>query len=101
MTMSYISSRHRGREKLKSATGSSLCSLMLIIVFCTWDARDKEHLGEELSDVLIYLIRLAERCHVDLPTAVLRKFELNTRKYPVADRVLGSSSKYTEYTDST
>ena len=66
-----------------------------------WSARDKEHLGEELSDVLIYLIRLAERCHVEVPTAVLRKFELNTRKYPVADRVLGSSSKYTEYTDST
>ena len=68
----------------------------LCILAVGWSARDKEHLGEELSDVLIYLIRLAERCHVDLPTAVLRKFELNTRKYPVADRVLGSSSKYTD-----
>ena len=54
------------------------------------------HLGEELSDVLIYLVRLAERCHVDLPSAVTRKFELNAQKYP-AGKVYGSSLKYTAY----
>ncbi len=30
---------------------------------------EHHHLGEELSDVLLYLIRIADRCHVDLPTA--------------------------------
>lgn len=35
-----------------------------------------------MSDVLIYLIRLAEQCHVDLPKAVLDKFKLNASKYP-------------------
>ncbi|CAK4637219.1 hypothetical protein LEN26_014275 [Aphanomyces euteiches] len=61
-----------------------------------WSAEDKEHLGEELSDVLIYLIRLADRCNVDLPAAALRKIEKNAVKYPV-DLAKGSSKKYTEY----
>jgi len=48
-----------------------------------WDAADKEHLGEELSDVLLYLVRLADICGVDLGDAVLRKFKKNGLKYPV------------------
>ena len=52
-------------------------------LMCTdWTAEDKVHLGEELSDVLIYLVRLADRCHVDLPAAAIRKFQLNAEKYP-------------------
>ena len=51
-----------------------------------------------MSDVLVYLIRLADRCHVDLPSAVLRKIKLNEQKYP-AGKVYGSSLKYTEYQD--
>ena len=36
------------------------------------------HVGEELSDILIYLVELAECCYVDdLPLAILHKFELN------------------------
>eukprot|EP00731_Ephydatia_muelleri_P023425 Em0015g1008a len=45
-----------------------------------WTSAEREHLGQELSDVLIYLIRLAERCHVDLPSAVLDKMVLNWTK---------------------
>ncbi|ESO91686.1 hypothetical protein LOTGIDRAFT_163415 [Lottia gigantea] len=58
--------------------------------------KEKEHVGQELSDVLVYLIRLADRCHVDLSTAVLNKIEQNRLKYP-ADKVYGKSEKYTEY----
>ena len=36
----------------------------------TFTSRDMEHIGEELSDVLIYCTRLAARCGVDLPAAV-------------------------------
>lgn len=65
-----------------------------------WSEKERTGLGEELSDVLIYLIRLSERCHIDLSSVVLRKMQLNRLKYPV-DRVSGSSKKYTEYqTDS-
>lgn len=60
---------------------------------------EKEHLGEELSDVLIYLIRLADRCEIDLPLAALKKIEKNAKKYPV-NKVYGKSKKYNEYQSS-
>ncbi|XP_041003713.1 dCTP pyrophosphatase 1-like [Juglans microcarpa x Juglans regia] len=48
-----------------------------------WKDEEKEHLGEELSDVLLYLVRLSDICGVDLGKAALRKLELNAIKYPV------------------
>lgn len=63
-----------------------------------WTEKEQEQLAHELSDVLIYLVELAEKCHVDLPQAVLRKVELNKQKYP-ASKVHGLAKKYTEYTD--
>lgn len=50
----------------------------------------------EMADILIYLIRLSDRLGVNLMAAVEEKIELNEKKYP-ADRVRGSSKKYTEY----
>lgn len=60
--------------------------------------KEKKNLEHELSDVLVYLVRLAQLCHVDLPKAVQEKIEHNKLKYPV-DKVYGSSKKYTEYED--
>lgn len=57
-----------------------------------------ERLGpvrEELADVLIYLVRLADELDVDLAQAVRDKIEINARKYPV-DKARGSIRKYTE-----
>lgn len=48
-----------------------------------WKDEEKQHLGEELSDVLLYLVRLSDICGVDLGEAALRKVELNAIKYPV------------------
>ena len=62
----------------------------------SWSAADREHLGEELSDVLLYLVRLADLSGIDLPTAALRKMRRNAEKYP-ADKCRGSSAKYTAY----
>ena len=50
----------------------------------------------EMADVLVYLIRLADKLDVDLPQAVLEKMALNRIKYP-ADKVRGDARKYTEY----
>jgi len=61
-----------------------------------WDEKEKEHLGEELSDVLLYLVRLSDMCGVDLSKAALRKVELNALKYPVS-QCKGSSKKHTHY----
>lgn len=63
-----------------------------------WTESERENLAHELSDVMIYLVELAEKCHVDLPQAVLRKMALNRLKYP-ASKVHGSAKKYTEYKD--
>ncbi len=50
--------------------------------------------GEELADVLLYLIRLADKLNIDLIKAASRKIELNAIKYP-AEKARGSSKKYT------
>ncbi|GLJ26847.1 hypothetical protein SUGI_0524490 [Cryptomeria japonica] len=63
-----------------------------------WNASEREHLGEELSDVLLYLVRLADICDVDLGEAALRKMRKNELKYPV-ERCKGSSKKYTHYSN--
>jgi len=61
-----------------------------------WSAKERTALEEELSDCLIYLLRLADRCRVDLPAAAVQKLAKNEAKYPI-DKVFGSSKKYTEY----
>ncbi|KAK4409151.1 hypothetical protein Sango_0496100 [Sesamum angolense] len=50
-----------------------------------WKEEEKVHLGEELSDVLLYLVRLSDVCGIDLDKAALRKIELNALKYPVKE----------------
>ncbi|KAJ3680175.1 hypothetical protein LUZ60_016453 [Juncus effusus] len=47
-----------------------------------WEESDKEHLGEELSDVLLYLIRLSDICGIDLGDAAAKKIIKNGVKYP-------------------
>lgn len=50
---------------------------------------------EELADVLLYLIRLADKLDIDLLVAAHDKLAGNARKYPV-DRSKGSRRKYTD-----
>lgn len=60
-----------------------------------WPLKERAALQEELSDVLIYLVALAARCHVDLPQAVLSKMDTNRQRYPV-HLSRGSARKYTD-----
>ena len=39
--------------------------------------------ADELADVLVYLVGLAEQCDVDLGAAALSKIEKSARKHPV------------------
>jgi NTP pyrophosphatase (non-canonical NTP hydrolase) len=50
---------------------------------------------QELADVLLYLIRLADTLDVDLAEAARAKIVRNGEKYPV-ERSRGSSRKYDE-----
>lgn len=59
-----------------------------------WDNNyDKDHLCEELADVLSYCIMLADRLDVDIEEIVLNKLEKTKKKYPV-DKAKGISTKY-------
>lgn len=55
-----------------------------------------ERVRLEAADVLIYLVRLADKLDIDLLRAADDKLALNERKYP-ADRVRGDPRKYTDY----
>lgn len=60
------------------------------------DAAKKAVVAEELADILLYLVRLADKLEVDLQQAALHKLEKNAAKYP-AEQVRGSAKKYSEY----
>lgn len=51
---------------------------------------------DEIGDIQIYLIRIADKLGVNLLAATRAKIAQNEKKYP-ADRVRGSAKKYTEY----
>ena len=48
-----------------------------------------------MADILLYLVRLADRLGVDLATSASEKIAINADKYPVA-LANGSARKYTE-----
>ena len=53
---------------------------------------------QEIADIQIYLIRLADKLSIDMEQAVNTKIELNEKKYP-ADKVRGSAEKYNDCGD--
>ncbi len=56
----------------------------------------RARVAEEIADVQIYLVRLADRLGIDILEAAENKLRSNEARYP-AGRVKGSSRKYTEY----
>jgi len=60
------------------------------------DALKRARVEEELADVMLYLVRLADKLEIDLMEAAKRKIEINEARYP-AEKVFGSAKKYTEY----
>ena len=59
------------------------------------DVEYRSRIGQELADVLIYLLLLSERLNIDLYEACVQKIALNREKYPV-DKAYGKSTKYDE-----
>ncbi len=51
--------------------------------------------GEEVADVLLYLVRLADKLGIDPADCARRKMLANAAKYP-ADKSRGNSRKYDE-----
>ena len=59
-------------------------------------ADKKAEVAEELADVLVYLVRIADKLDIDLLAAASAKMARNEARYP-AEHVKGSAKKYTEY----
>lgn len=59
----------------------------------TLDAARREEVAMEMADVLMFLIRLADRLGVDLLDAAAHKLEINRRRYPV-EKAKGVATKY-------
>lgn len=55
----------------------------------------REAVRQEMADVLIYLVSLANLLEIDLLEAASDKLAINARKYPV-DKARGSCAKYDE-----
>lgn len=54
---------------------------------------DSYKLKQELADVLMYAILLAEKHNLNLDTIIQEKIEINDRKYPI-EKSKGNSTKY-------
>lgn len=54
-----------------------------------------EALGDELADVLFWVLAIAHEHHIDLGDAFRKKIAKNEAKYPV-HKAKGSAKKYTE-----
>jgi len=54
--------------------------------------------AQEVADVQIFLIRLADRLDIDLDAAVAAKMAVNEQKYP-PEKARGNALKYTEFDD--
>lgn len=57
------------------------------------DSSHKAEVAEELADVLLYLLRLADILEIDLQQAAQTKIRKNAEKYPV-ELSRGNATKY-------
>jgi len=55
----------------------------------------RSKIENELADILLYVIRFADKAKIDLEAIAERKIALNAEKYP-AERFRGSDRKYDE-----
>lgn len=54
---------------------------------------DRARLAQELADVAMYCMLLADKADIDLPGAIVDKLRHNEAKYP-ADKARGRADKY-------
>ena len=55
------------------------------------DSSTKERIADELADVLLYLLQMADHCDIDIPQAVANKLVKNAAKHPVANQLKSST----------
>ena len=58
--------------------------------------RAREEIGDELADVLYWVLLMSHDLKIDMAAALQKKLKKNAVKYPVA-KARGSAAKYTEF----
>lgn len=58
-----------------------------------------EEIGDELADVLYWVLLMSKDLDIDITQALTKKMEKNEAKYP-QDKAKGSHAKYTQYIES-
>jgi dCTP diphosphatase len=59
-------------------------------------AEQRQQTEHEIADIFLYLLRMSDRLNIDIVDAAKKKILVNETRYP-ADKVRGSSKKYTAY----
>ena len=57
------------------------------------DSTEINKVKEEIADIFIYLLRLADKLDIDIEKAIVDKMEINSIKYPV-NLSKGNATKY-------
>jgi len=60
------------------------------------DTDKKDEVALEMADILIYLIRTAERLDIDLIESAWKKIDINRQRYPI-EKVRGDARRAGEY----
>jgi len=82
-SLSLIKYRHLPAKLCHAAAAAAAAAAVLPQVSAGlpgFSAAEVDHVGQELSDVLLYLVRLADVCGVDLGAAVQQKMAHNAAK---------------------
>ena len=85
---------HNGKD-LAIAISVEASELLEPFLWKSPEEVNRSKVEEELADVLIYALRMAERLGLDVGEIVSRKLARNAEKYPVS-KCRGSAEKYTQ-----
>lgn len=55
--------------------------------------RNKDKIGEELADVLYWVLLMSHDFHIDISKSLEKKMEMNAKKYPI-EKSKGIHTKY-------
>ena len=68
----------------------------LLECFQWGDDYNREDVCDELADVMVYCLNMADKLGVRMEDIILAKMEKNRKKYPV-EKAKGSAKKYSEF----
>lgn len=85
---------HNSKD-LAIAINSEASELLDLFLWKGNEDCDVQKLSEELADIFIFSLLLAEKHNLDVEKIIKQKVQLNDQKYPV-EKSKGTAKKYTE-----